>query len=89
MYSAFYNLNGKVSLVFINEVHKIPRGKGSDNLLWNSINDYSLTVVIKKKNTAAILTGSGWLIKKKLLEESTNYIHTINMYFTLRHINKH
>lgn len=23
-----------------------------------------LTVVIKKKNTAAILTGSGWLIKK-------------------------
>ena len=33
MYSAFYNLNGKVSLVFINEVHKIPRGKGSDNLL--------------------------------------------------------
>lgn len=24
MYSDFYNLNGKVSIVFINEVHKIP-----------------------------------------------------------------
>ena len=75
MYSAFYNLNGKVSLVFINEVHKIPRGKGSDNLLWNSINDYSLTVVIKKKKYCCNFDWF-WLVNQKKIVGRINKLYT-------------